>query len=60
MGNEEKMVDCVEDLVGDAVPKVRVDHEYKPVMATSAHDLRREPQSCSLSKAGPVEHETKR
>jgi hypothetical protein len=48
--NEEKMVDCVEDLVGDAVPK----YEVSPIMnttrncVTSAHDLRREPLAVIL------------
>jgi hypothetical protein len=48
--DEEKMVDCVEDLVGDAVSKVRgqSDHEYNPRCVTSAHDLRREPLAVLL------------
>ena len=49
--DEEKMVDCVEDLVGYAVPEVRgqSDHEYKPRnCVTSAHDLRREPLAVFL------------
>jgi hypothetical protein len=35
----KKMVDCVEDLVGDAVSKIRgqSDHEYNPVIAYPVH-----------------------
>jgi hypothetical protein len=46
----KKMVDCVEDLVGDAVSKIRV----SPIMGQphvalpSAHDLRREPLAVFL------------
>ncbi len=49
--DEEKMVDCVKDLVGDAVSEIRgqSDHEYKPRnCVTSAHDLRREPLAVFL------------
>jgi hypothetical protein len=47
----EKVVDCVEDLVGDAVSEIRgqSDHEYNPrYCVTSAHDLRREPLAVFL------------
>jgi hypothetical protein len=45
------MVDCVEDLVGDAVSEIRgqSNHEYNHSdCVTSAHDLRREPLAVFL------------